>query len=105
MTTRQPEPTTKTGFAFVHLPCDCGRNPMYFEDDAPHRYECQSRKNLALRKTVIAIEEESSAAAKRQILALSEALDHTITHAEHFECAFVWCVEARAILKASRIEL
>ncbi len=29
---------------------------------------------------------------------LDEALDHTITHAEHYECDFRWCVDARAAL-------
>lgn len=33
---------------------------------------------------------------------LAEALDHTIIHAEHYECEFVWCQEARAALALHR---
>lgn len=39
-------------------------------------------------------------AARADADALSEALDHTITHAEHFECDFDWCVAARERLAA-----
>jgi hypothetical protein len=39
-------------------------------------------------------------AARADAERLAEALDHTITHTEHYECDFVWCVDARAVLAA-----
>lgn len=83
------------------MPALCHHDPLNYPCDAARFRDALDKAEAEWDRAAEAVE---SAAAERLDAAraladeLAEALENTIDHAEHYECDFVWCEQARAAL-------